>query len=256
MPRSTGLFNRLLEIIGLVDDEPEEAKNPQRADSRRVTPEDARSRYGATSSGASYARGGSSKSSYSSTAYGSAGRAASYERDAYTRSSSSAQRPGYDRGSSYTRASAFERGAYGERQDPDAARRSSASNRPNEDDELAFDEPPARKNAPERVRQPSATPARRDNVVPMARDSRHHMIVYYLHTLDECRDVISDLLENKSVLLNLEDMDERVLQRAIDTLGGAAFALNATLRKASDRTYLIAPTNVDIAYTNDADRPY
>lgn len=77
------------------------------------------------------------------------------------------------------------------------------------------------------------------------------MIVYYLHTLDECRDVISDLLENKSVLLNLEDMDDRIIQRAIDTLGGAAFALNATLRRASDRTYIIAPTSVDIAYTND-----
>ena len=67
-------------------------------------------------------------------------------------------------------------------------------------------------------------------------------------------DDFSDLLENKSVLLNLEDMDDRLIQRAIDTLGGAAFALNATLRRASDRTYLIAPLSVDIAYTNDADR--
>ena len=75
-----------------------------------------------------------------------------------------------------------------------------------------------------------------------------------LHTLDECRDVISDLLDTKIVVLNLEDMDDRLIQRAIDTLGGAAFALNATLRRTSNRTYIIAPTNVDIDYTNDAGR--
>ena len=123
-------------------------------------------------------------------------------------------------------------------------------------DELDFDyQPPQKVSRPQPASQ---RPARREQPAPAAQrrsnDSRHHMIVYYLHTLDECRDVISDLLENKSVLLNLEDMDDRLIQRAIDTLGGAAFALNATLRRASDRTYLIAPLSVDIAYTNDADR--
>ena len=121
-------------------------------------------------------------------------------------------------------------------------------------DELEFPAAPApvRRGAAERQRQ--TPPARQPMPSGPRADSRHHMIVYYLHTLDECRDVISDLLEGKSVLLNLEDMDDRYLQRSIDTLGGAAFALGASLRKASDRTYLIAPTSVDIAYTNDYDR--
>ncbi len=81
-------------------------------------------------------------------------------------------------------------------------------------------------------------------------------VIYYLRTLEECRDVITDLIDNKTVLLNLEEMDESTIQQGIDTLCGAAFALGATLRKASDKTYLIAPNNVDVAMTNDGERRY
>jgi FtsZ-interacting cell division protein YlmF len=94
-------------------------------------------------------------------------------------------------------------------------------------------------------------------------EERHRMqtipgsaVIYYLHTLEECRDVITDLMDSKTVLLNLEEMEEKTIQRGIDTLCGAAFALGATLRKASDKTYLIAPNNVEVAMTNEADRRY
>lgn len=91
----------------------------------------------------------------------------------------------------------------------------------------------------------------RDNVVSMRSSGRSETMIFYLHQLEECRDVITALLDNKTVLLNLEDMDERLIQRGIDTLCGAAFALNATLRKASDKTYLIAPNTVTVATSSD-----
>ncbi len=99
-------------------------------------------------------------------------------------------------------------------------------------------------------------PQPRQNVITMHNDSRHQTVIYYLHTLEECREVITDLIDGKTVLLNLEEMDEKTIQRGIDTLCGAAFALNATLRKASDKTYLIAPTNVEVAMTNEAERRF
>ncbi|MEG1606039.1 MAG: cell division protein SepF, partial [Clostridia bacterium] len=100
----------------------------------------------------------------------------------------------------------------------------------------------------------------RASVVPMVPtrqpEPSRQTVIYYLRQLEECRDVINDLLDNKTVLLNLEDMDERIVQRGIDTLCGAAFALGATLRKASDKTYLIAPNTVEVASTNDTQRRY
>ncbi len=246
MARNTGRFNRLLELIGLVDDEPEEEKAPAAsASTRRASARENRSRYGATSSEASSYTSFRSRSGYSASSFGSSGRAASLSREGYR----NAPRPVSSFRSQedpFERYPSDERSRVSSRQEPEIV------------DELEFEPTPApapapaRRSAAERRRE-NAAPARQMPSGPRA-DSRHHMIVYYLHTLDECRDVISDLLEGKSVLLNLEDMDDRYIQRAIDTLGGAAFALNATLRKASDRTYLIAPTSVDIAYTNDYDR--
>ncbi len=107
-----------------------------------------------------------------------------------------------------------------------------------------------RDNAP-RMPEPREEPVR-DNVVRLREGSgRAETMIFYLHQLEECREVITALLDNKTVLLNLEDMDERLIQRGIDTLCGAAFALNATLRKASDKTYLIAPNSVTVESSSD-----
>ena len=108
---------------------------------------------------------------------------------------------------------------------------------------------PNRNNDPytKQTPAPNVDRPQRDNVVGLFSEGRAQTVIYYLHALEECRDVINDLLDNKTVLLNLEDMDERLIQRGIDTLCGAAFALNATLRKASDKTYLIAPNTVNVA---------
>jgi FtsZ-interacting cell division protein YlmF len=46
------------------------------------------------------------------------------------------------------------------------------------------------------------------------------------------------------------------MQRAVDTLSGAVFALHATIRKASERTYLIAPSGVEVNETYDMDRRF
>ena len=54
------------------------------------------------------------------------------------------------------------------------------------------------------------------------------------------------LIANNIVLLTLDQLDDRMIQRAIDTLSGAAFALRATIRKASEKTYLIAPKSVPV----------
>ena len=77
-------------------------------------------------------------------------------------------------------------------------------------------------------------------------ESKAHTAIYAIRTLEECRDVIVDLIEGKTTVVNLEDLRSDLQQRAIDTLSGASFALNAVLRKASDKIYLIAPVGVQV----------
>ena len=81
-------------------------------------------------------------------------------------------------------------------------------------------------------------------------------IVYYLHSLSECSGVIEDLIGGNSVLLNLEETDMQLMQRVVDTLAGAAFALHAKIRKVSEKMYLIAPDNVEGNMTSSVSRHY
>lgn len=78
--------------------------------------------------------------------------------------------------------------------------------------------------------------------------NQQRTVMYTLHELTDCRDVIDNLVLNVTVVLTVEANDE-ILMRSLDILSGAAFALQATIRKASPYTYLIAPQNVDIDQT-------
>ena len=54
----------------------------------------------------------------------------------------------------------------------------------------------------------------------------------------------------------MDELDGRLLQRAVDTLSGAVFALHASIRKASDRTYLVAPMSVEVNDAYDVERGF
>ena len=83
--------------------------------------------------------------------------------------------------------------------------------------------------------------------------SRQRTVMFALHALEDCCDVIDNLILSNTVVLTMDDLDPATMQRAVDTLSGAVFALHATIRKASDRTYLIAPANVEVDETYDMD---
>lgn len=85
---------------------------------------------------------------------------------------------------------------------------------------------------------------------------RSRTVMYSLHTLEDCCEVIDQLIANNTVVLTMDELDGRLLQRAVDTLSGAVFALHASIRKASDKTYLVAPMSVEINEAYDLDRRF
>jgi cell division inhibitor SepF len=252
-----GRFNKLLEFIGLVDDEPEAGYDRQGAGAQVYTPP--QQRRPADNARPVRPQGGYQQGSYAQGQYNPGGYAgASNTRDYDRYSSRGAEpRPSY-RGASQPDYRTNRVDQEPVRPEPRQAPRqeySSRASQPYRASAPVAAAPSYRNNDPirdefDRLDQPQP----RGNVITMHNDSRHQTVIYYLHTLEECRDVITDLIDGKTVLLNLEEMDEKTIQRGIDTLCGAAFALNATLRKASDKTYLIAPTTVEVAMTNEAER--
>jgi len=253
-----GRLNKILEFIGLVDDEPEMDFDQQGMGAQVYTPQQRRPLDNARPiRQQAYGQGGYAQSPYGQGAYAQSpyGQPTAVPRD-YDRFGARAAdpRPAYRPGVGSD---------YRSRVDQDPVRpeprapRADFGGRPAQ----PYRPAPTYRSDPirdefERIEQPKPQPRGAGNVITMHNDSRHQTVIYYLHALEECREVIIDLIDSKTVLLNLEEMDERTIQRAIDTLCGAAFALNATLRKASDKTYLIAPTNVEVALTNDAERRF
>ena len=102
--------------------------------------------------------------------------------------------------------------------------------------------------------EPAAEAAQRSS--SRAAASRQRTVMFALHNLEDCCDVIDNLILNNTVVLTMDELDPKIIQRAVDTLSGAVFALHATIRKASDRTYLIAPMNVEVNETYDVDRRF
>ena len=55
------------------------------------------------------------------------------------------------------------------------------------------------------------------------------------------------LIDGKTVLLNLEGLDKALSRRMIDFIACVAYALNATIKSATNNSYFIAPRDVDVS---------
>ena len=83
--------------------------------------------------------------------------------------------------------------------------------------------------------------------MPAVRGGAATMVTFSIASLEECSDVVDALIANNIVMLILDQLDDRMIQRVVDTLSGAALALHANIRKGSDRTYIIAPRTVSMS---------
>lgn len=75
---------------------------------------------------------------------------------------------------------------------------------------------------------------------------KHYEHIIHVRQLNECRTIISYLLNGDSILLNLENIDPKDCGRVVDFLSGAAFALHGRMVKVAHLSYLIAPESVKV----------
>lgn len=211
--KKSGGFNKFLNFIGLVDDE------------------DTRDTYGEEYSGDNYGR----RQPY--TPPQQRNRPTGRQADRRRLPAEPAPRSRFDDGRSSRTSEGYD--------DYRASARPSARY---EEDRYSRPQPRSRYEEPRtRYGSSSQLPAERQPARRAMQVSRRtRTVMYSLRTLKDCCKVIDELIANNTVVLTMEEMDGSLMQRALDTLSGAAFALNANIRKASDRTYLVAPTSVDV----------
>lgn len=78
-------------------------------------------------------------------------------------------------------------------------------------------------------------------------------VMFSLTNLRDANRVITALVKSNTIVMTIDTDDEHLRERIVDTLSGAVFALDATIRKASDQTYLLAPKTVNVKSAYDVD---
>lgn len=66
-------------------------------------------------------------------------------------------------------------------------------------------------------------------------------------SIEDAREITETLLQNRTVVLNMEGLDVEIAQRIIDFTSGSCFAIDGNLQKVSNYIFIITPSSVDIS---------
>ena len=98
----------------------------------------------------------------------------------------------------------------------------------------------------------SARPAPSSKITPMRTSKRSsqtvnmEVCVIKPTTMEEAREIADTLVDNSTVILNLEGIDVELAQRIIDFTSGACYSLGGSLQQVSSYIFVLGPYNVDI----------
>lgn len=110
---------------------------------------------------------------------------------------------------------------------------------------------PARPAREETPRREYGRPARKNKVTPITRKknavSNMEVNVIRPSSMEDTRDIADTLMNNFTVVLNLEGLDVDIAQRVIDFTCGVCYSLNGNLQKVSSYIFILTPSNVDIS---------
>lgn len=66
-------------------------------------------------------------------------------------------------------------------------------------------------------------------------------------SVEDAREITETLLNNRTVVLNVEGLEVEIAQRIIDFTSGSCFAISGNLQKISNYIFIITPASVDIS---------
>ena len=91
---------------------------------------------------------------------------------------------------------------------------------------------------------PKVTPIRPTKKAP---SSGMEVCVIKPTSVEDAREITETLLNNRTVVLNVEGLDVEIAQRIIDFTSGSCFAISGNLQKISNYIFIITPASVDIS---------
>ena len=75
---------------------------------------------------------------------------------------------------------------------------------------------------------------------------KQEVVLFHAKTLDDAAKAADELRRRKAVILNMENVDKALIRRVVDFLSGSVYALDGSVKKVAQATYLFCPHNMDV----------
>ncbi len=75
---------------------------------------------------------------------------------------------------------------------------------------------------------------------------KQEVVLFHAKTFDDAAKAADELRKRKAVILNMENVDKSQARRVVDFLSGSIYALDGTVKKIAQSTYLFCPHNMAI----------
>ncbi len=105
------------------------------------------------------------------------------------------------------------------------------------------------------VAQEAAAPAAAAPAAPAASSfggqvinmtGKQEVVLFHAKTFDDAAQAADELRKRKAVILNMENVDKALTRRVVDFLSGSVYALDGSVKKIAQCTYLFCPHNMAV----------
>ena len=75
---------------------------------------------------------------------------------------------------------------------------------------------------------------------------KQEVVLFHAKSFDDAAKAADELRKKKAVILNMENVDKSLTRRVVDFLSGSVYALDGSVKKIAQSTYLFCPHNMDV----------
>ena len=75
---------------------------------------------------------------------------------------------------------------------------------------------------------------------------KQEVVLFHAKTFDDAAKASDELRRKKAIILNMENVDKSLTRRVVDFLSGSVYALDGSVKKIAQSTYLFCPHNMDV----------
>ena len=75
---------------------------------------------------------------------------------------------------------------------------------------------------------------------------KQEVVLFHAKSFDDAAKAADELRRKKAVILNMENVDKALTRRVVDFLSGSVYALDGSVKKVAQSTYLFCPHNMDV----------